>query len=42
MLLCLHIGARNALDTSQICNGVDITIMCTVQNNLIDITMHCI
>ena len=25
MLLCLNIGARNALDTLQICNGVDIT-----------------
>ena len=42
MLLCLHIGARNALDASQICNGVDITIMCIVQNNVNDITMDCI
>ena len=32
MLLCLHLGARNALGASQICNGVDIT-MCTVENN---------
>ena len=42
MLLCLHIGERNSLDASQICNGVDITIMCTVQSNENDITMHCI
>ena len=38
MLLCLHLGARNALGTSQICNGVD-TTMCTVQSNVNIITM---
>ena len=38
MLLCLHLGARNALGASQICNGVYIT-MCTVQSNVNIITM---
>ena len=38
MLLCLHLGARNTLDASQICNGVDIT-MCTVHSNVNIITM---
>ena len=38
MLLCLHLGASNALGASQICNGVDIT-MCTVHSNINIITM---
>ena len=38
MLLCLHLGARNAIGASQNCNGVDIT-MRTVQSNVNTITM---